>query len=70
MNRHQRRRLDALRRHFAAADNPVPTDRSSLLRLAAALAKDDPTVVGLTLIMPDGDVSYVHAGMLRRGGVA
>jgi hypothetical protein len=71
VNRHKRRRIEAIRRHLAASDDlAVATSRAGLIRLVAALAEADPTVPGATVITPKGDVSYIDGAMLRGGGKA
>jgi hypothetical protein len=59
------------KRHLTdGGDLAVATSRAGLLRLVAALADADPTVSGATVIMPDGEFTYVDAAMLRSGGTA
>lgn len=71
MNRHQRRRLDALNRHAHPDDFAVlGFDRATLIATAAALAEMDPTVSGATIIMPSGECEFVSGDLLRRGGSA
>lgn len=50
-------------------------DRNRRLRgltaaIVAALAADDPTVSGATLMLPDGSIQFLDADALRRGGNA
>jgi len=69
VNRKARRAAEALRRRLGEPDAAAP-DRASLVRMVAEWADRDPSVTGATLIMPDGEVSYIDAGLLRRGGTA
>jgi hypothetical protein len=71
MNRHERRRFAADRRHFASSDDlAVATNRTELIRLVATLAEADPTVTGATVITPEGEVDYIDGAILRQGGTA
>jgi hypothetical protein len=45
-------------------------DQLTRMRLAAALIEADGSVSGLTLVTPDGEVTYLDAEVLRRGGRA
>lgn len=44
--------------------------RTLALRTAAALADQDPTIAGFSIITPNGAVEYLDAELLRRGGRA
>lgn len=69
MNRHHRRAAKSSRRQANTDREAVGIfDRADLLRLVAALVDADGSVSGITLISPDGELSYVDAEMLRRGG--
>lgn len=70
MNR-QQRRAAKFSRWQASDRETIPTlDRAELLRLAAAIvdAAADGSVSGITVITPDGELSYIDGSTLRRGG--
>jgi hypothetical protein len=67
MSRHQRRVAAATDRRRSISKSSQ-LDRAELLRLVAGLVKADGSVSGITIITPDGELSYVDADMLRRGG--
>jgi hypothetical protein len=68
-NRRARRRLEALlRRPDTTCYLCAGADRSTLVGIVAALASADDTLVGTTIIMPDGETYYIDADALRRGG--
>jgi hypothetical protein len=67
VNRQQRRRAASARRHEDGDQSKV-ADRATLLKFIARLAEGDSTLSGVTVVMPDGEVSYVDADLLRRGG--
>lgn len=68
MNRAQRRA--AARSALPGDDVVIAPDRARLLRPLAALVETDSNVSGVTLITPEGEVSYIDAHTLRRGGRA
>lgn len=71
MNRTARRSAAATqRRQSATKDPPTPLDRAAVVRLFAGMAADDPRISGGTLIEPSGEVSFLNAELLRRGGSA
>jgi hypothetical protein len=70
MNRRQRRAAEAARRRIPDDSLIVALNRADLLRIVAAMVEADETVSGATIITADGEVSYVDATMLRRGGQA
>jgi hypothetical protein len=49
---------------------PPSLDRPHLLRFAADLVDDDTSIRGITLIEPDGSITYLDAGAIRRAGRA
>jgi hypothetical protein len=67
MNRHARRAHEVDQRRAAQR-------RGDLIALAHQVISDmadrDETVAGATLILPDGEVTYVDAATIRRGGSA
>jgi hypothetical protein len=44
--------------------------RAAAIRILLALAEVDPTISGVSLILPDGSVAYLDAAQMRRGGAA
>ena len=46
----------------------APKDRAEALRIACDILRTDSTATGVTLITPDGEVSYVDGELFRRGG--
>ena len=69
-NRRRRRAEKSQRRRDAADDLVIVPDRSMLLGVVAAMAEADGSVSGVTVIMPNGQIDYIDAAMLRRGGRA
>jgi len=66
MNRHERRKAEAIRRQ-----RPAPSeDRATIMQLAveAILASD--TASGATLILPGGETLFLDRDQLERGGRA
>jgi hypothetical protein len=67
LNRHSRRAEQA-------EDRKAIKRRGELIALAhqviGELSDQDETVIGATLILPSGEVAYIDAAMLRRGGCA
>jgi hypothetical protein len=43
-------------------------DRAELIRMLAELIDNDSSISGITLIEPTGDIDYIDADLLRRGG--
>jgi phage-related protein len=70
MNRHRRRAEKSQRRREAADDLVIAPNRSMLLGVVAALAETHDSLSGITVIMPNGQIDYIDAAMLRRGGRA
>ena len=68
MNRQQRRAAKFSRRQATDRETVPTLDRADLLRPAAALVDADGSVSGNTVITPDGELSYIDGGALRRGG--
>ncbi len=62
MNRHERRR--------AARDKGKPFDRAALIASTVDIlaSTTDETVVGATLMLPDGEVVYLPAAPLQSDG--
>lgn len=70
MNRARRATVARQRRHASPEDPPAALDRAALLRIAEAMLEADQTTSGATLIEPSGEVTYIAAATLRRGGRA
>jgi hypothetical protein len=70
MNRHTQRRIEALRRHLAASDLLMAPDHAGLVCSVTTLVAADPTGSGAPIITSEGELRYIDAGMLRRGGRA
>jgi hypothetical protein len=62
-------RLFERRAIMAIQPNNNPS-RDEALRILLALAEADPTVSGVTLVLPTGEVEYLGASLLRTGGRA
>lgn len=69
MNRAARRAAAAKQRRTVTTP-PPPLERAAVVRLVAAMAAEDPTMTGATLIEPSGEITFLDAELLRRGGSA
>ena len=66
MNRAERRAAAAKRQRQAGPRDP----RASIVQIFAGMAADDPSIAGATLIEPSGQITFLNAELLRRGGSA
>lgn len=64
MNRHNRRTQQAEDRKAKRRGKNIALAH----KVMADLADRDDTIIGATLILPDGEVTFVDAATLRRGG--
>jgi hypothetical protein len=69
MNRQQRRAAERARRR-TDDDLIIAPSKAILVQLLTAMAAEDPTISGATIINPDGEIIYLDAAALRRGGNA
>jgi hypothetical protein len=69
VNRQRRRTAERASRRIDAELTIAPS-KAILVQVVAELAAEDPTVSGVTIIMPDGEVSFITADILRRPGRA
>jgi hypothetical protein len=68
MNRQKRRAAKFSRRQASEPETIRTLDRTELLRLAAAIVAAPEGISGVTVITPDGEISYIDGTTLRRGG--